>query len=112
MEMIRRRYGWMLRVGGHNIILTERDVDTLADLLERVEECGVDVPLGFSVTEKKEKAFTTSMAMSLEHGETLELPIDRVKPLSIRARLSELKRVTGAAFKTKCVGKIFKIQRI
>ena len=94
--MIKRRYGWMLRIGGHIMELTQSDVTELFSLLEEATRNSDQ----YKRRERIVKAGSSSMEFfrTMNPQDEVRYPLSKVKERSISSRLALLKRTEGITF--------------
>ena len=123
MEMIKRRYGWMLRVGGHIVELTHHDALTLADLLQEANENCDEYEVGERIAQEagvdwwsgranrpgsrcrlveRSRMLTMKHLRALLPNESIQAPVEGVNVCSLRVRLAEIKKKEGQTYRTHC----------
>lgn len=106
--MIKRRYGWMLRIGGHIVELTHHDALTLANLLQEANDNRDDYEVGERIAQdaagriEKERKRTLTMKhlRALSPNESIQAPVEGLNVCSLRVRLAEIKKKEGLTFRT------------
>lgn len=96
MEMIKRKHGWLLRIGGHSLSLTQYDVQELQGLIEEATDNAED----YGRNECIPKCLPASMNFfrGMTPHESVRFPITKIREASIRSRLTLLKRKEGITF--------------